>query len=67
MIRLNGNPFEVVGVMPSNFTFLQNDTDVFLPAAFAPAAKADSQRTATTGNSSEGFAQAPPSIKSRSK
>jgi predicted permease len=43
-IRLNGNPFEVVGVMPLGFTFLQNDVDLFLPAAFPPAAKADNQR-----------------------
>lgn len=44
MIRLNGNPFEVVGVMPLGFTFLQNDFDLFLPAAFTPAQKADNQR-----------------------
>jgi predicted permease len=44
MIRLNGNPFEVVGVMPLGFTFLQNDFDLFLPAAFAPAQKSDDQR-----------------------
>jgi predicted permease len=44
MIRLNGNPFEVVGVMPVGFTFLQNDFDLFLPAAFTPAQKADNQR-----------------------
>jgi predicted permease len=43
-IRLNGNPFDVVGVMPLGFTFLQNDVDLFLPAAFPPAAKADNQR-----------------------
>jgi predicted permease len=43
-IRLNGTPFDVVGVMPHGFSFLQNDIDLFVPAAFTPAAKADDQR-----------------------
>jgi predicted permease len=43
-LQLNGNPFEVVGVLPADFTFLQNDLDVFLPAAFEPADKADNRR-----------------------
>jgi hypothetical protein len=25
-IRLNGTPYEVVGVLPETFTFLRNDT-----------------------------------------
>ncbi len=43
-VRLNGNEFDVVGVLPPEFTFLQNDIDLFLPAAFAPADKADDRR-----------------------
>lgn len=43
-VRLNGNPFQVVGVMPRDFTFLQNDTDLFTPAAFTPADKSDNRR-----------------------
>jgi predicted permease len=43
-LRLNGVVYDVVGVLPREFSFLQNDIDVFLPAAFAPAQKADSQR-----------------------
>ena len=43
-IRLNGQPHEVVGVLPQGFTFLQNDLDVFLPAAFQPQAKSDNAR-----------------------
>ncbi len=43
-IRLNGQPYEVIGVLSPDFTFLQNDIDLFLPAAFGPDDKADSQR-----------------------
>ena len=43
-IRLNGQPFEVVGVLPASFSFLQNDVDLFTPAAFAPADKGDDRR-----------------------
>jgi predicted permease len=43
-IRLNGTPFEVVGVAPQAFTFLQNDIDVYVPAAFGPDDKSDQRR-----------------------
>jgi predicted permease len=43
-IRLNGTEFDVVGVMPPDFSFLQNDVDLYVPAAFAPAEKADDRR-----------------------
>jgi predicted permease len=43
-IRLNGTVFDVIGVLPSDFTFLQNDLDVFTPAAFGPDDKADDNR-----------------------
>jgi predicted permease len=43
-MRLNGNAHTVVGVLPRDFTFLQNDIDVFVPASFRPQDKADSNR-----------------------
>ena len=43
-VRLNGQPFDVVGVLPAEFSFLQNDIDLFTPAAFAPADKGDDRR-----------------------
>jgi predicted permease len=43
-IRLNGVPTDVVGILPRDFTFLQNDVDLYLPAAFRPQDKADDQR-----------------------
>jgi predicted permease len=43
-IRLNGQPFDVVGVLPPEFSFLQNDVDAFTPAAFAPEEKGDDRR-----------------------
>jgi predicted permease len=44
MIRLNGTPFEIVGVAPQEFTFLQNDIDVYVPAGFGPDDKSDERR-----------------------
>ncbi len=35
-MRLNGAPVEIIGVLPADFTFLQNDTDVYTPTAFTP-------------------------------
>jgi predicted permease len=43
-VRLSGTAYDIVGVMPREFTFLQNDTDLFLPASFTPAQKDDNQR-----------------------
>jgi predicted permease len=43
-MTLNGQPFDIVGVLPADFSFLQNDIDLFTPAAFAPAEKADNRR-----------------------
>jgi predicted permease len=43
-IRLNGTAYDVVGVMPREFTFLQNDIDLFTPAAYTPAEKSDDRR-----------------------
>jgi predicted permease len=43
-VRLNGQPYEVVGVVPATFRFLWNDIDLWLPAAFTPEEKADDRR-----------------------
>jgi predicted permease len=43
-LRLNGNQFDIVGVMPRSFTFLKNDIDIYTPAAFNADSKADNQR-----------------------
>ena len=43
-MRLNGQQFEVVGVLPESFSFMQNDVDLFTPAAFAPADRSDDRR-----------------------
>jgi predicted permease len=45
-IRMNGNPFEVVGVMPREFTFLQRNVDVYVPAPLGPADRSDALRHA---------------------
>jgi len=43
-IQLNGQPFDVVGVMPAGFNFLRNDLDLFLPLSFTPQQKSDQNR-----------------------
>jgi len=43
-LRLSGQQFQVIGVLPASFSFLQNDVEVYLPAAFAPADKDDNRR-----------------------
>jgi predicted permease len=43
-IRLSGRTFEIIGVVQPDFRFLWNDIGVWLPAAFTPEQKADSQR-----------------------
>lgn len=35
-IRMNGQPFTVVGVMPAGFNFINPDVRLWLPAAFTP-------------------------------
>jgi putative ABC transport system permease protein len=43
-IRLNGNPFDVVGIMPRAFSFLNNTTDLYVPSPIGPADKRDDAR-----------------------
>jgi predicted permease len=43
-IRLNGNPFTVVGVLPRGFTFLEPDVKVWMPVAFSAQEKSDESR-----------------------
>lgn len=35
-VRMNGQPFTVVGVMPAGFNFINPDVRLWLPAAFTP-------------------------------
>ena len=43
-VRINGEPFLVIGVLPQGFSFLDPDVKVWLPLAFAPPEKADDRR-----------------------
>jgi putative ABC transport system permease protein len=43
-VRINGEPFSVVGVLPKNFGFLDPDVKVWLPLAFTAQQKSDDNR-----------------------
>ncbi len=43
-IRLSGQPYEVVGVMPAGFKYLWDDIDLYVPAAFTAREKSDDSR-----------------------
>jgi predicted permease len=43
-VRINGEPFAVVGVLPKNFGFLNPEVKVWLPVAFTAEQKSDDQR-----------------------
>jgi predicted permease len=43
-IRLGGELYKVVGVLPANFVFLNPDLQLFRPAAFTPRDKSDESR-----------------------
>jgi predicted permease len=43
-LRLNGNPFTVVGVLPRDFSFLDPDVKIWTPIAFTAEEKSDESR-----------------------
>ena len=43
-LRLGGEPYKIVGVLPPGFVFLNPDVQVFRPAAFTPREKSDDSR-----------------------
>ena len=43
-LRVNGVVFTVVGVMPADFRFVSNEVQLWTPAAFTPADRADDRR-----------------------
>ena len=43
-LRINGTPFEIVGVLPEDFRFLDPDLALIRAVAFTPAERADDQR-----------------------
>jgi predicted permease len=43
-LRLSGQPYEVVGVMPPGFRYLWDDIDLWVPAAFTAREKSDDSR-----------------------
>ncbi len=43
-LRINGNPYNVMGVMPQGWRFLDPDVQLWTPAAFTAQQKSDEQR-----------------------
>ncbi len=43
-IRLGGEPFQVVGIMPADFKFIWNNVDLWLPLPFTAEQKSDAAR-----------------------
>ncbi len=43
-LRLNGEPYTVVGVLPASFRYVEPGVALWIPAAFAPEDRADDQR-----------------------
>lgn len=50
-LRLNGENYRIVGVMPAAFMFPDRDTALYVPFAFTEAQKADDQRGTEFSNS----------------
>lgn len=49
-LRLGGKPFDIVGVMSSDFKFLDNDIAAYVPAAFTAQEKSDESRHSNNWN-----------------
>ena len=43
-IRINGTPYQIVGVMPPEFSWMDPEIDVWIPLAFMPEQKSDDER-----------------------
>jgi predicted permease len=43
-VRINGNPYNVVGVMPQGWRFIDPDIELWTPAAFTPVERSDERR-----------------------
>jgi len=43
-VRLNGESYRVIGVMPPGFMFPTRETELYVPFAFTPAQKSDNER-----------------------
>ena len=43
-LRLGGEPYKIVGVLPAGFVFLNPDIQLYRPAAFTPREKSDDSR-----------------------
>ena len=49
-LMLNGKSYEVVGVLAESFRFLWNNIDIYVPAAFTAADRADDKRHSNSWN-----------------
>lgn len=49
-LKLSGTAYTIVGIAPKDFTFLWNDIDVYLPAAFTAMEKSDERRHSNNWN-----------------
>jgi predicted permease len=49
-VHLSGTAYDIVGVLPADFTFLDHDVDVYLPAAFTAKEKSDESRHSNNWN-----------------
>jgi predicted permease len=43
-LRINGEPYSIVGVLPSGFSFLDPEVEIWLPLAFSAREKSDDSR-----------------------
>ena len=49
-VRLSGTMYDIVGVLPADFRFLDNEVDVYLPAAFTAKERGDESRHSNNWN-----------------